>query len=182
MRILPLAALLAAWPGLALAHVGHGDEGHFIAGLGHPLIGPDHLLAMLAVGLWAALAGGRALWAMPLAFLAGMLAGGIVGAGGAALPVVEPAILASVVVTGAVSALALAVPLGAAVPVLAVFGLAHGHAHGLEGPGGGGYAAGFLIATAGLHLAGLAAGRLGLRLARVLGGAIAFGGATLAMV
>jgi len=179
-----LALILVAimTPGLALAHAGHGEQSHFFSGLSHPLLGPDHLLAMVAVGLWAAVAGGRALWAMPLAFMAGMLGGGVLGFGGAALPVVEPAILASVIVIGALSALALRVPLGAALPGLVLFGLAHGFAHGLEGPGGAAYAAGFLIATGGLHLAGIGAARLGLRLARGVGAAVALGGVALALV
>jgi urease accessory protein len=140
---------------------------------------------MLAVGLCAALAGGRALLAWPAAFVAAMLAGGLIGAGGAPLPVVEPAIQASVVVIGAVAALALRVPMPVALAGLAVFGLAHGHAHGVEGPGGAAYAAGFLIATVALHAAGIALALLAARtgrstLARGAGGAAALAGLALA--
>lgn len=185
-----IAAGLALMPAAALAHPGHGPEaGAFAHGLLHPLTGLDHLLAMVAVGLWAALAGGRALWALPLAFVAAMLAGFGLGAAGIALPAVEPAILASVVVIGALVALAVRLPLPAAVALVALFGLAHGHAHGTEGPAAGlaGYAAGFTLATAALHAAGLglglALGQAGRpMLARALGGAAALAGVALVFV
>ena len=180
MRALPLALILLLAPHVALAHPGHDGAG-FAAGLSHPLFGPDHLLAMVAVGLWAALTGGRAVWAWPAAFVAAMLAGGLAGAGGAALPVVEPAILASVVILGAAAALVLRVPVWAALPVLALFGLAHGHAHGVEGPGGWDYALGFVLATLALHGAGIAAARLGAWPARALGGGVALAGVVLAV-
>lgn len=178
-RLLPLLLLLS--PSLALAHPGHFDAGHFGSGVAHPLLGPDHLLAMVAVGLWAAMTGGRALLAYPTAFLLAMLAGGLMGAAAISLPLVEPTILASVVVMGAGVALALNIPVWAAVPMLALFGAAHGVAHGAEGPGGVAYAGGFLLATAALHLAGMGLARLGLITARVLGGAVALSGAVLAL-
>jgi urease accessory protein len=181
MRALPLAVLILLTPSLALAHPGHDDGGGFVSGLSHPIFGPDHLLAMVAVGLWAALAGGRAVWAYPAAFVAAMLAGGLAGVGGAELPVIEPAILASVVLIGAAAALVLRVPVWAAVPALALFGLAHGYAHGLEGPGGAPYALGFVVATLALHGAGIAAARLGAWPARVLGGGVALAGVVLAV-
>lgn len=191
MRILPLsaaplaaalAAALVALPSLALAHPGHGDEAHFLSGLTHPLLGVDHLLAMVAVGLWAALAGGRAMLVLPLAFLAAMLAGGLAGAGAQELPVMEPMILASVIVLGAAVALALSLPLWVSAALVAVFGAAHGFAHGVEGPGGAEYAAGFLIATAALHGLGLALGRFGPMALRLAGGVVALGGVALALV
>lgn len=178
------SAFLAATPAIALAHEGHGAG--FLAGLGHPVGGMDHLLAMLAVGLWAAMLGGRALWALPLAFVGAMLAGGILGLASLPLPGVEPMILASVVLLGVAAALALRLPPVWAAVAVAAFGLFHGHAHGAEGPETGLalYAAGFALATMGLHLAGLAVG-LGLdRLAargtlRVLGVGTALGGLSL---
>jgi urease accessory protein len=157
--LVPFAVSLALWPQLALAHAGAHEAG-FVAGMGHPLGGADHVLAMVAVGLWAALTGGVALWAMPLAFVTAMLSGGVLGSLGAPLPGVEPMILASILVLGAAVALALRLPIVVALAVITVFGLAHGFAHGAEGPDSGlpAYAAGFVLATAGLHTAGLSMG------------------------
>ena len=165
---LALIAAAALVPGAALAHAGH-DAGTFAAGMAHPAGGADHVLAMLAVGLWAAQAGGRAVWAAPLTFVAAMLAGGLSGAAGLPFPAVEPVILASVVILGAAVALALRPSLAVALPVLAVFGAAHGWAHGAEGPATGlaAYAAGFALGTAALHGAGMLAG---FGLARSAGG------------
>ena len=181
LRRFTIAALLA--PTAALAHTGH-EAGSFIAGMGHPVSGLDHVLAMLAVGLWAAQIGGRALWAAPVTFVAAMLAGGAMGAAGLPFPAVEPMILASVVILGALIALAVRLPLMAALPVLALFGAAHGWAHGVEGPATGmlAYAAGFAAVTAALHGAGLLAGLALQRLVglRFLGGLTAAAGLALA--
>jgi urease accessory protein len=160
--MLTIAGLLA--PAAALAHVGDHAHAHggssFLTGLAHPLGGPDHLLAMVALGIWAALLGGRAASAIPAAFLAAMSLGGGLGAVRVAPPLVEPTILASVILTGAAAALALRPPLAAGLAAVALFGLAHGLAHGLEGPASGplAYGAGFSLATAGLIAAGFAAG------------------------
>ncbi len=156
---LALTAIVALLPVTALAHTGHGQTG-FAAGIAHPVGGIDHLLAMVAVGLWAALAGGAARWAAPAAFLAAMQVGAALGLAGLPVPAVEPAIVASVMVLGAAVALASVPSLGLALPVIALFGLVHGAAHGIEAPKGGlgGYALGFLMATAGLLLGGLALG------------------------
>ncbi|WP_435170048.1 HupE/UreJ family protein [Falsirhodobacter sp. 1013] len=179
-HLLTLALILS--PTLALAHAGHDHGSPFQAGLTHPIGGTDHVLAMVAVGLWAAVTGGRALWAMPLTFVAAMVLGGAMGMAGVALPAVEPMILASVIIVGVAAALALRPGPAVALAALAVFGVAHGHAHGAEGPQGQmvGYAAGFVIATAGLHLAGIGAGLALHRFARVLGAAAAAGGVLLA--
>lgn len=182
MRFLTLAIVLALLPAAVLAHPHHDHAGGFGAGLAHPILGLDHLLAMVAVGLWAALAGGRARWALPGAFLAAMALTGLAGAGGAELALVEHVILASVIVLGAAVALALRAPLGMAVVLVAVFGAAHGWAHGVEGQGGLDYAAGFLLATAALHGLGLGLGRLGPWALRLAGGAVALGGAALAVL
>ncbi|NTT87769.1 HupE/UreJ family protein [Tabrizicola fusiformis] len=186
LRKLTLAAALLA-PNAALAHTGHG-AGSFIAGMGHPVSGLDHILAMLAVGLWAAQIGGRALWAAPAAFVGAMLAGGAMGAAGLPFPAVEPMILASIVILGALIALAVRLPLMAALPVLALFGAAHGWAHGAEGPASGMlvYDAGFAVMTAALHGAGLLAGLglhklAGMRVTRALGGLTAAAGLALAI-
>jgi len=181
MRALPLALMILLAPSLALAHPGHGDDG-FLTGILHPLTGVDHLLAMLAVGLWAGASGGRARWAFPVAFLGAMALAGLMGAGGAEFGAMEHVILASVIALGAAAAFALRLPMALSLSLLAVFGAAHGWAHGVEGPGGSVYALGFLIATAGLHGLGLGLARLGLTATRSLGAGVALGGALLAVI
>ncbi len=179
-----LAALLAAEP--ALAHTGHGTSG-FAAGLSHPVFGLDHLLAMVAVGLWAALSAPGRFWIAPAGFLAGMLGGGLAGFAGFEPPAMEAMITGSVVLFGALALAAARMPAPAAFALAALFGAAHGAAHGAELPEGlnaVGYAAGFMIATAALHAAGvavaLAARRAELgRVAQAGGGAVALGGALL---
>lgn len=177
-----LLTLLLLLPTAALAHPGHGDESSFLSGLSHPVGGLDHLLAMVAVGLCATVLGPRALWALPLAFVGGMVLGGVLGAGGAPLPGVEPVILASIIVLGAMTAAALNPSLALVAGVTALFGLFHGHAHGAEGPEGGLalYALGFALSTMALHLAGIALGQ-GLRrdLTRLAGGLTALAGVAL---
>jgi urease accessory protein len=164
-------------PAAALAHDGHAFG--FAGGVLHPLTGADHLLAMLAVGLWAGVLGGRAVWALPLAFVAALASGAVLGLSGLVLPGVEPGILASVVVLGAFAALALRLPLGVAVAGVAGFGLLHGMAHGAEVAGPfAPFAAGFIASSIGLHLAGLAFGRWALA-ARVLGAGAAVAGLAL---
>lgn len=179
-RILTAALLL---PTAALAHPGHGAGNPFVAGLTHPVGGTDHLLTMVAIGLWAAIAGGRLLWLLPTSFLSAMIAGGVAGHAGLILPGVEPMILASVVGTGAIAAMTLRLPVPLSVAMVVVFGFAHGLAHGTEAPGGGFavFGAGFLIATAALHLAGIALGRLAVPAARLAGGLTALAGLALAM-
>ena len=174
---------LLMFPTAALAHPGHVAGSPFAAGWAHPLSGSDHVLAMLAVGLWAATATDRrGIWALPLSFMAAMVLGGVLGAAGVQLPAVEPMILASSVILGLAVALALRPSLGVALPVVAAFGVMHGHAHGAEGPASGlaAYAAGFLLATGALHLAGIGLGRLGLT--RILGGLTAAAGVALAVM
>ena len=174
---------LLMFPTAALAHPGHVAGSPFAAGWAHPLSGSDHVLAMLAVGLWAATATDRrGIWALPLSFMAAMVLGGVLGAAGVQLPAVEPMILASSVILGLAVALALRPSLGVALPVVAAFGVMHGHAHGAEGPASGlaAYAAGFLLATGALHLAGIGLGRLGVT--RILGGLTAAAGVALAVM
>jgi len=126
------AAMLVAAP--AAAHTGAAAGAGLAHGFAHPLGGLDHLLAMVTVGVWAAQRGGRAVWALPAAFVGMMLAGGSLGLSGVALPGVEGAVLASVIVLGAVVALAArpGLPLGLA--IVGAFGLFHGQAHGAERP------------------------------------------------
>ncbi|TPI13898.1 HupE/UreJ family protein [Mesorhizobium sp. B4-1-1] len=176
-----LAAILflaAAMP--AYAHVGVGATSSFTAGVAHPLSGLDHMTVMIAVGLWAALKGGKAIWAWPLAFVGVMLVGGALGMLHVPVPFVEPGILASVVALGLLVALAVDLPVSAGVAIIGLFALFHGHAHGTEVPenaGGLDYMAGFATATALLHGVGIVAGLgLGSRFrgpARVAGAACA---------
>lgn len=181
-RLLPFALFLAL-PGAALAHPGH-DASSFGGGFAHPLGGADHVLAMVALGLLAAQAGGRALWLLPTAFVAAMLAGGAAGWAGMPFGAVEPVILASVVVLGALVAMAARLPLGAMLTMTAAFGYAHGWAHGAEGPAHGllSYALGFAVATALLHGVGILAGHAASRLLlRAAGGITAVAGLALVM-
>ncbi len=189
-RNLPLLACLPLLvPAAAMAHTGIGAHGApFASGFMHPLLGADHMLTMVAVGLFAAMTGGRATWAYPASFVCAMILGGLLGFEGAGLPVIEPTILASIVVLGVAIAFAVRPPLGLACGVIGLFGVAHGFAHGLEGPELGGlpYAAGFVIATASLHAIGLglgfAAGALGRpALSRTLGALTAAAGVFLAL-
>ncbi|EJM58593.1 hydrogenase/urease accessory protein [Pseudomonas sp. GM49] len=156
-RILGALALLLT-PALAFAHPGHGDNG-LIAGISHPLGGIDHLLAMLAVGLWAAQQQGAARWALPCTFVGTLLIGGMLGFEGMNLAALESGIAASVLALGLAVALAVRPPLVMAVGATALFALFHGVAHGLELPEMSSpwtYAAGFVAATAVLHAAGYA--------------------------
>ena len=160
MRSLPafsaLAAALLATP--AAAHTGHGLDG-LAAGFAHPFHGIDHLLAMIAVGVWAAQQGGRAIWLLPAAFVGVMGLGGAIGMLGGSLAGTETLIIASVLVLGAVVAAAAKPPLWIGAPLVGAFALFHGIAHGGELPAaadGAAYAAGFVAATALLHGAGLA--------------------------
>jgi urease accessory protein len=181
------AVLFIAMPVAALAHTGHGDAGGFAHGFTHPLGGLDHVLAMAAVGLFAAHLGGRALWLVPATFVTVMALGGALGMAGVALPFVETVIALSVVVFGLAVALRISVPTLAAMALVGVFAIFHGHAHGAEMPqdaSGAAYALGFLLATALLHGAGIAAGLpvaglgtlAGRRAVQVAGGAMALVG------
>jgi urease accessory protein len=163
------SAALALSAAPALAHLDPAEHGSFMAGVSHPLFGLDHILAMIAVGLWAALLGGRALWLIPSAFVGTMAIGFYAALAGAPLPLVEPVILASVVVIGLLAAVALRLPTGLAMVLVGFFAFFHGHAHGgeLGGAGAVSFAMGFVVATAGLHLAGVG---MGLGLGHLFGG------------
>lgn len=154
---LALAFMLAASP--AFAHLSHVEHGSLAAGLTHPLFGLDHILAMVAVGLWAASIDERgAIWILPSAFVASMIAGFMAALAGVAIPFVEPIILLSVLVFGLAVAFALKLPLERATAIVGVFGVFHGFAHGGEVGAAGvmAFGAGFAISTAILHLAGVA--------------------------
>lgn len=173
----------------ASAHVGHGDTSGALHGFLHPIGGMDHMLAMVAVGILAALMGRRAIWALPVSFMLMMAAGAVLAMNQIHLPFVEIGISASVIALGLAIALQLPMPLIVAMGVAGFFALFHGYAHGAEMPidtSGAGYAAGFLAATALLHVAGIALGLGAIRMtstrqaiSRVAGSAIAIAGIVL---
>lgn len=152
MRTSLFAATLTAASGAAFAHPGH-ETASFASGFLHPFGGVDHLLAMVAVGLYAARQSGAARWLLPTVFVLAMLAGAGLGALGFALPAVEPGIALSVLVFGLLVLTAAALPLAVSLPLLASFALFHGFAHHAEMGGARlwTYVAGFALATALLH-------------------------------
>jgi len=180
--ILPVFTWLALLTLPALAHPGHGSPEGFLSGFHHPFAGADHVLAMVAVGLWAAIRGGSALWLWPAAFVAAMMGGFALAVQGVALPLYEPMILASLVGLGLAIMLAIRMPLAAGAAMIGLFGLFHGYAHGIEIVGSAlPFALGFAVASIILHVIGLAVGALaqGVRmitLLRASGAAIALAG------
>lgn len=188
--IIILAAVSVLTPVAALAHTGAGDTHGVVHGFMHPVTGLDHVLAMVAVGILAALLGGRAIWLVPASFVALAAAGGLLGVQGVPAPFVEFGISASVVLLGLAIALQARLPLGWTVGLVGLFGLYHGYAHGAEMPAdasGFAYGAGFLAATAMLHIAGIGLGlgiahmarRSATRFAQAGGAAIALAGVVL---
>jgi urease accessory protein len=184
IRFLALAAFVL--PVLAHAHPGH--EGHeltwdFSTGVAHPLSGWDHLLAMIAVGLWAAQLGGRSRWLVPSAFVGVMALGAFLGHSGFTIPGTEQSVAASILVLGLLIATASRLPAAASMGIVGAFALFHGVAHGAEMPAtasGVGYGAGFVAATILLHSAGLALGHAlkgQPKAARYAGAAVALAGA-----
>jgi urease accessory protein len=175
-----IAAATILLPELALAHEG-GVAGGLASGFTHPIFGFDHVVAMVAVGLWGAFLGQPAIWLLPVVFPVVMAFGGLAGVLGVPLPGVEMGIAASAVALGAMVALALRPPLWVAAILVGAFAIFHGHAHGTELPEAANplaYGVGFVIATGLLHLSGIALGLLarwpaGLQAVRVGGGAIA---------
>lgn len=174
----------------AFAHLDPQEHGSFMAGLSHPVFGADHILAMVAVGLWAAQIATsegrkRALFAVPAAFVGTMAIGFFLAVSGVDLPFVEPAILASVIGLGLFVAIAAKLPTPAAAAIVGVFALFHGHAHGgeLGVAGAVPFGLGFMVSTALLHLAGIALGlgiaRFGALAARVAGALTALAGLSL---
>ncbi len=129
-----IAVATIALPTIASAHPGHDGTPGFIHGFLHPLGGLDHILAMVAVGLFAARLGGRALWLVPASFVVTMAAAGVAGMAGFALPYVEAGIALSLLVLGAAIALETTMPVAAAMGLVALFAVFHGHAHGAEMP------------------------------------------------
>lgn len=181
------AVLLAAAFALvspALAHEGTGVAGGFASGFMHPILGWDHVAAMVAVGLWGAFLGAPAIWLLPIVFPLVMALGGVLGIAGVPLPGVEVGIAASAVVLGIMIALGARPPLWVAAIIVGAFAIFHGHAHGTELPAAVdalAYAVGFVLGTGLLHLIGITLGlatrwEAGKVAVRAAGGAIAIAG------
>ncbi|MBI3582101.1 MAG: HupE/UreJ family protein [Nitrospinae bacterium] len=177
-----LASIFA--PAISYAHTGFGAFSGFGDGFVHPLGGFDHVLAMVAVGIWAFQSGGRGVWAMPASFVAVMFVGGLLGFAGVKLPFVEQGIFVSILVFGALIAAA-RFPLVVGMVVTGAFALFHGHSHGTEIPAAASglyYGLGFVLATTALHIAGIAMasalslGRPNSVLVRFAGAAISLAG------
>ena len=185
IAVIAIALLLSASGAEpASAHGGGDIAGGFAGGFGHPLFGPDHVAAMVAVGLWGAMLGPPAIWLLPIAFPLVMAFGGVLGIVAVPMPRVEVGIAISAIVLGLMIALAVRAPLVVAVAVVSAFAILHGHAHGSELPPGAdaiAFSAGFVIATGLLHVGGIGlglvmrwpAGRIAVRL---IGAAIAGAG------
>lgn len=187
MRALLVFLFAVLVPTAAFAHTGHGDTSGLVHGFMHPVGGIDHILAMVAVGVLAYVLGGRALYLVPLSFVGMMIAGFALGVAGIGLPFVELGIAVSSIVIGAAAAMGRPMPVAGAMALVGVFAVFHGHAHGAEMPAdasGIEYAAGFVMATALLHAAGIAAslgaarlvGRHGKVAAQFAGGVFAAAG------
>ncbi len=168
-RLAAAAVLLALSAAPAFAHLNPEEHGSFMAGVSHPLFGLDHILAMVAVGLWAALLGGRAVWLVPTAFVGTMCVGFAVALAGLGLPFVEPVIAASVVVIGLLALVALQVPTSVGMVMVGFFAFFHGYAHGGELGAAGAlpFCVGFALSTAFLHAIGVG---IGLGMNKVAGG------------
>jgi urease accessory protein len=184
-RVMAGAATLALIPASgAVAHIIQGEAGGFGAGFEHPLTGPDHFLAMFAVGIWGAQMGGRSVWALPVTFPLIMAAGGLAGMLGLPLPHVELGIALSILALGSAIAFGWHPAEAVALVLIGVFAICHGYAHGVELPTAADpadYAVGFVLATGLIHVCGVGVGLalnkpLEGRLSRALGAVIAAGG------
>jgi urease accessory protein len=175
---------LALVPAAVLAHEESGQAAGFLAGLAHPVSGLDHVLAMIAVGLWGAVLGPPAIWVLPVAFPLVMAIGGLMGLLGFPLPAVEIGIALSAIVLGVMVLAELRPPLWLAAGLVAFFAVFHGHAHGRELPAGTSallYSLGFVIATGLLHAVGILLGvahrwAAGRQAVRIAGGGVALAG------
>lgn len=153
-----LAPTTVLFSASAFAHAGIGEPHGILSGLGHPFSGLDHLAAMLAVGLWAAQLGGRALWLVPLSFVSVTAMSGLLAMFAVPIPFIEGGITLSLLVLGLLIAAAIRLPVLASAAIVCVFAVFHGYAHGAEMPQNAdtlAYAAGFILATALLHLSGI---------------------------
>ncbi len=181
---LVLALAFAFGPTLAHAHAQVGEATGFLTGFLHPLTGLDHIIAMVAVGLWGAQLGAPAIWMLPVTFPMVMAFGGFLGLIGVPIPGVEIGIAMSGVLLGAAVMTESRPPLLVAAALVAVFAICHGHAHGAELPPGTSgltYSIGFVVATGLLHACGIGIGTVhrwsyGRLALRALGGLISVGG------
>jgi urease accessory protein len=163
IRVTIATILFLLVSGVAYAHEGAGITGGFVAGFTHPLMGWDHVTAMVAVGLWGAFLGNPAIWILPVVFPLVMAFGGALGVMGIPIPSIETGIAVSAIVLGAMVAFAVRPPIWVAAVLVGVFAIFHGHAHGTELPGAANplaFSAGFVISTGLLHLSGIAFGLL----------------------
>jgi urease accessory protein len=183
MILLILATALLA-PATVLAHNPGGVAGGFASGFMHPLTGIDHILAMVAVGIWGAQLGAPAIWALPIAFPLVMSVGGAMGVRGVPLPGVELGIAASALMLGLMIFLEARPSLVVAALLVGFFAIFHGYAHGKELPHAANplaYGVGFVLATGLLHVSGISLGLIhrwpsGARVLRVAGGGISLAG------
>lgn len=155
------AATFLVFP--ALAHEGEGVGGGLVSGFLHPILGWDHVAAMVAVGLWGAFLGRPAIWQLPVIFPVVMVFGGILGIAGVPVPQVETGIAASALVLGLMVAMAVRPPLWIAWALVGIFAIFHGHAHGTELPGAANavaYSIGFVVGTGLMHMIGIGFGIL----------------------
>lgn len=181
VSLLLLVLVLLCAPGPAAAHTEVGITGGLLSGFLHPMTGLDHLVAMVAVGLWGAQLGAPGIWVLPICFPTVMAVGGLLGVLGVPLPYSELVIAVSALVLGFAVATALRVPFWAAALVVGVFAVFHGYAHGQELPGAANplaYGVGFVVATGMLHALGILIGvttrwQTGAAAVRVLGAMIA---------
>ncbi|WP_068116485.1 HupE/UreJ family protein [Tropicimonas marinistellae] len=163
IRTIAGAVVLCAFPALAFAHTEAGMAGGFVSGFTHPILGWDHVVAMVAVGLWGAFLGAPAIWLLPVIFPLVMAFGAALGVAGVPIPAVEAGIASSAIVLGMLIALAVRLPLWLAGAIVGLFAIFHGYAHGAELPEAANplaYGVGFVVATGLLHLIGIAFGLL----------------------
>lgn len=185
--LLALLGIIFLSPVSAYAHTGMGHTVGFANGFGHPFGGLDHILAMIAVGIWAFQTGGKAVWAVPTAFVGVMALGSVLGVTGVTVPFTEEGIIISVLLLGVLIAASVRMPLAISMVIVGLFAVFHGHAHGAEMPvvaSGLAYGVGFVVSTALLHLCGIGIGVLfqktvSMRLIRYTGASIATAGVCL---
>ncbi len=184
IKLLTFVLILLSTSFPALAHSGGGYGGGFIAGFTHPILGWDHVAAMVAVGLWGAFLGAPAIWILPIVFPLIMAFGAVAGIIGLPIPAIETGIALSAVVLGLMIVFAARPPIWVCAVIVGAFSIFHGYAHGTELPAtvnAFAYAVGFVISTGLLHLIGIAFGLLvrwpaGRIAVRGVGGLIAFAG------
>jgi urease accessory protein len=184
--LLTLSVTMLAYIPTAGAHNIGAEGAGFITGLAHPFMGLDHLLAMIAVGIWAAQTGGSAVWRLPLSFIVMMAFAALISASGFSLPALEPLIAGSVVLLGLMVVFSIRLQINLSMLLVGLFAVFHGYAHGLEMPQASSailYGSGFVLATSLLHLIGIGLGKVAYRkhvLSRLSGSIIAIAGLYLA--